>query len=156
MSLIQASRRSVLIAATFVLLLAGALTAYYLRPRTSNALPQPGSPQYEAYDDAFQRGVAGLDGDLPQVAEPSLSEAIELIPEEPAAWANRGLLYLRTNQLDKSGRDLEQAEKLAPGHPGIAQLMGLLEQARGKFGAAAAHFRRAIEDRKSTRLNSSH
>src|SRR5262249_39083405 len=91
------------------------------------------------------RGLAGLDADLPEVAEPSLNRAIELIPEEPAAWANRGLLSIRHNQLDKAARDLEQARRLAPDHPGIQQLLGLLEQVRGKYTEAAAHFRRAIE-----------
>jgi tetratricopeptide (TPR) repeat protein len=145
MSLSPASRRGVLFAAVIVLVVAGALAAYHFLAGASHELPKPGSPEYEVYDDAFQRGTAALDADIPQVAEPSLNEAIGLIPEEPAGWANRGLFYIRNNQLDKADRDLKQADLLAPGNPAIAQLLGLLQQARGNFGAAADHFRRAIK-----------
>jgi tetratricopeptide (TPR) repeat protein len=143
MSVIR-SRRLVLIAAVAVTVGIGAVTGYVLWQRP-HGLPEPGSPRYEEFDDAFQRGLAGLDADLPEVAEPSLTRAIELIPEEPATWANRGLFYVRHNQLDKAAQDLEKAHRLAPDDAGIEQLLGLLEQARGRFSEAAAHFRRAIE-----------
>jgi tetratricopeptide (TPR) repeat protein len=144
MSSFSATSRRACIAALAVLIVASALAAYFLWQR-SRALPGPGSERYEKYDDAFQRGVAALDADEPKVAEPSLTEAIDLISDEPAAWANRGLLYLRRNQLDKAARDLEKADRLAPNNPGIAQMLGLLEQSKGNFGAAADYFRRAVE-----------
>ncbi len=143
MSGLIASRSRVAIAALVLLLLVAGLVGYRFWPR--HHLPEPGSPTYEEYDDAFYRGLAGLDADIPDVAEPSLTRAIELIPEEPAAWADRGLFYIRKNQLDNAARDLEQARKLAPDNPGIEQLLGILEQSRGKYTEAAAHFRRAIQ-----------
>ena len=75
------SRRRVLVAGA-VLLLALGTGAYllWLRPR----LPQPGSPVYEAYVEAFEVGVAALDAAEPKNADKGLSRAIELVPQEPA------------------------------------------------------------------------
>src|SRR5262249_246206 len=143
MSFVRGSRGWLWIAGMAVLVIGAAAAGYLLWPRPK--LPEPGSPLYQEYDDAFQRGLAGLDADIHQVAEPSLTKAIELIPEEPAEWANRGLFYVRTNQLEKAARDLEQARRLAPDNPGIQQILGILEQARGHYSEAAAHFRRAVE-----------
>jgi Tfp pilus assembly protein PilF len=143
MSLFPASRSHSWTAVLAAILIAAGVAGYVLWPR--HRLPEPGSPRYEEYDDAFHRGLAGLDADIPDVAEPSLTRAIELIPEEPAGWANRGLFYIRKNQLDKAAHDLEQARRLAPDDPGIQQLLGILEQTRGKYSEAAAHFRTAIQ-----------
>src|SRR5262249_1862316 len=74
-----------------------------------------------------------------------LTRAIELIPEEPAAWANRGLFYLRTNQPEKAAPDLERARQMAPDNLDIQKLLGLLAQRRGQFGEAAAQLRKAVE-----------
>src|SRR5437879_6150991 len=123
MSWFFGSRRTVASACAGLVVIAASVAGYLLWPR--HQLPEPGSPGYEEYDDAFYRGLAGLDADIPDVAEPSLTRAIELIPEEPAAWANRGLFYIRKNQLDKAARDLEQARRLAPEHPAIEQLLGI-------------------------------
>ena len=74
------TRRRAWIVALAVLMVGGALAAYFLwlRPRV---LPEPGSKRYEEYEDTFYRGLAALDADVPQVAEPSLTRAIELISE---------------------------------------------------------------------------
>jgi tetratricopeptide (TPR) repeat protein len=108
-------------------------------------LPGPGSPAYEQYVEAFQVGVAALDADVPQKAEENLTRAIDLVPQEPAAWADRGLLYLRTNRFDEAFRDLQRASVLAPNNLEVVKLLGLLDQRRGRFGDAAAHLRRAVE-----------
>src|SRR5438132_116039 len=71
--------------------------AYLLFPRRPT-LPAPGTPAYEQYVEAFQVGVAALDTDQTERAATRLTEAIDAIPQEPAAWADRGLLYLRDNR----------------------------------------------------------
>jgi tetratricopeptide (TPR) repeat protein len=149
------SGRRVLIAALLLLAAVAAIIASYrldLRFPVADwwwpPLPGPGSPVYEQYVEAFQLGTATIDarGSYLEVGEKNLTRAIELIPEEPAAWANRGLLYLQTDRPDQAAHDLEQARKLAPAdNPGIEKLLGLLHQRRGEYAKAAAHYRKALD-----------
>ena len=73
---------------------------------------RPGSPLHEEFVEAFQVGVAALDVGKVDTAEENLTKAIEKVPREPAAWANRGLLYLRTDRLDQAAQDLQRAHDL--------------------------------------------
>jgi Tfp pilus assembly protein PilF len=140
-------RRPLLIFGVIAVIAVAAVAGYWLWSKFRHRdLPQPGSPEYEQYVEVFQVGVAALDGDVQQTAEEKLTRAIELIPEEPAAWANRGLLFLRYNRLNEAGRDLEQADRLAPYNTDIQKLLGLLAQRRGQYGEAAAYLRRAAKD----------
>jgi cytochrome c-type biogenesis protein CcmH/NrfG len=113
----------------------------------SRQLPAPGSERYERYVRLFQVGEAAADTDQPDLARTRLTEAIDLIPREPAAYADRGLLELRLNQLDAAARDLAEAQRLAPGNPEIEAMFGHLDRARGRFADAAVHFRAALEKR---------
>src|SRR5262249_15398860 len=64
---------------------------------------------------------------------------------EPAAWANRGLVHLRENELKEAATDLAEAHKLAPESAEIENLLGWLAQKQGRFDKAADHFRKALE-----------
>src|SRR5262245_54065978 len=108
-------------------------------------LPRPGSPLYEEYAEAFQLGVAALDVGVTATAETNLSRAITLVPQEPAAWANRGLLYLRNNQPDKAAPDLARARELAPGNAEIEALFALLAKKRNQMNQALDLWRKAAE-----------
>ena len=89
---IAARTRTLLIVT--ILLLVGA--AGYLVVRRAGALPGPGSTVYEETVSAFYVGLAALEvGELLDDAENALLRASELIPEEPATWANLGVLHLR-------------------------------------------------------------
>jgi Tfp pilus assembly protein PilF len=138
----SSSRRLQWIVLAITLAVVVGLAALLLR---KPGLPRPGTPLYEQYVEAFQVGVAALDADVPQVAEQHLTRAVELIPEEPAGWADRGLLYLRTGRLPEATQDLERAERLAPEDPDVQKLLGVLDQRRGRFGEAAVHLRKALE-----------
>ncbi|MFO0876852.1 MAG: FG-GAP-like repeat-containing protein [Gemmataceae bacterium] len=117
------------------------LLAWRFWPR----LPQPGSQTYEAYVEAFEVGTAALDSGLVREAKDHLTRAIELVPQEPAAWANRGLLALRNNQLDEAGVDFEQAYNRMPGQADLEELLGLLAEDRGKVNEAIDRFTRALQ-----------
>jgi tetratricopeptide (TPR) repeat protein len=118
---------------------------WLLRP---SPLPGPGSERYEAYVEAFQTGTAALDTVILQpLALESLSKAVDLIPEEPAAWANRGLQYLRDNQLDQAASDLRRASSLAPDNTNIREMLSLLAQRQGRPDEAIAHLRVALKAR---------
>lgn len=112
---------------------------------TAAPAARPLPAHYGEFVGAFEMGLAALDADVPQMAEASLNRAVELVPDEPAAWADRGLLNIRVGRLPEAERDLAEARKRAPNDPAIEKLMGLLKQKQGDFGAAAGHLRKALE-----------
>ena len=69
----------------------------------------------------------------------------ELVSQEPAAWANLGLLAMRRAAFDLAAERLEKARFLAPENSQIRVLSGLLKSMQGQFEEASAHLRRAIE-----------
>jgi tetratricopeptide (TPR) repeat protein len=122
--------------------------AYFLwwKPR-QEPLPGPETAAYQEYVQAFWLGVAGLDADRYEIAEKNLTRAIETIPGEPAAWADRGLLYLRYAKYPEAGRDLKRAQELAPGDADVETLLGLFAERQGRFPTAVAHLRQAVAAR---------
>src|SRR5204862_7431008 len=98
MKLFSSPRRCIMTGAVLAALLGLGAAGYFLwlRPKP---LPGPDSPTYREYAEAFQIGTAKLDVISQDGPEASPTRAIELIPAEPADWANRGLHYLRKNQL---------------------------------------------------------
>ena len=157
MSSVLRSRRFLFAAAVVVLVVVVGAGAYFLW--FAPGLPEPGSPRYQKYVEAFQVGVAVLDvggpephegaiavdPTTPDLALQKLNEAVDTVPDEPAGWADRGLWYLRRHLTDLAAKDLRCAEQLAPDHPGIQNLLGLLAQAQGKYREAVGHFRKALE-----------
>jgi cytochrome c-type biogenesis protein CcmH/NrfG len=137
--------RRLLVAALVVVLVAGGVAVYFLWLRPTS-LPGPDSPVYKEYLRAFQVGVAALDtGEQDKLARTKLEQAAKLIPGEPAAWANLGLLDLRNNDLKEAARNLEKARKLAPDNGEIEALLGYLAREQGRLPEAVAHFRKAVE-----------
>src|SRR5579883_2948986 len=132
-----------LLVVLLLLIAVGAVTflAWKRQPR----LPGPGDATYEHFVEAFDLGGAALDVDVWEVAEQNLNRAIELIPQEPAAWANRALLNLRTDRLPEAERDLKEAEQRAPENPDIAKLRAMLAERRGRFTDAVAILRNVVE-----------
>ncbi len=138
------TRRLWIFAGLALLVLAGG--AVYLLWQHQSRLPQPGSELYEQYAEAFEVGTAALDSGLWPQATEHLNRAIELIPQEPAAWANRGLLHLWSNQLDKARADLQKAASLAPGQPRIQELLGyVLMRDNAKVEEAVELIRKAYQ-----------
>jgi cytochrome c-type biogenesis protein CcmH/NrfG len=123
---------------------AGAGLFFLLRKPPAPALPGPDSPAYQEYADLFQVGVAALDVDRFDLANTKLTAAIQRIPEEPAAWADRGLIHLRNNELKEAETDLNKAHELAPDSPEIESLLGRLAEKGGRFAEAADHYRKAL------------
>lgn len=105
---------------------------------------RPDEKTYREVVAAFFSGVAALDADAIEQARADLTRATELVPGEPAAWANRGLLEIRQNEYEAALRDLERARALSPDNAGVERLLGLLESRRGQSEAAIAHWRRAV------------
>ncbi|QJX00863.1 FG-GAP-like repeat-containing protein [Frigoriglobus tundricola] len=132
--------RSRLLAVVAVVLLAAAaffVWKYLIR------LPGPGNPVYEEYVAAFELGVAAMDVEVVDVAGANLDRSIELVPKEPAGWANRALLKLRTARIPEADSDLKEAERLVPDDPDVMKIRAVLEDRRGKYAAAVASLRKA-------------
>ena len=111
----------------------------------SPQLPEKTSNQYNDTVRAFYVGLAALQVGDDVRAESELKKATELAPDEPASWANLGLLNLRQRNLDAAGERLEKARTLAPGNARIHVLIALLESNRGRFAESINNLRKAIE-----------
>ena len=72
-------------------------------------LPEQGSPKYLSAVRAFYVGLSALQVGDDVRAEERLKEATALAPDEPASWADLGLLYLRQRRFDEAARSLEKA-----------------------------------------------
>ena len=76
-----------------VLLVAFLLLSTACRPNAK--LPPKSSPQYNEVVKAFYVGLAALQVGDDVRADAKLAELTQLVPAEPAGWANWGLLALR-------------------------------------------------------------
>jgi tetratricopeptide (TPR) repeat protein len=112
--------------------------------RTST-LPAKASKEYDEVVRAFYIGLAALQVGDDVRADSKLAQLAQLVPTEPAGWANWGLLALRQRNFDAAAERLERARSLAPGNDRIYYLIGLLESSRGKSPEAIAALRKAIE-----------
>ena len=108
-------------------------------------LPAKASREYNDTIRAFYVGLAALQVGDDVRAESELTKATQLAPDEPASWANLGLLSLRQRNLDAAGARLEKARALAPDNSKLHVLVAILESNRGKLAEAAAALRKAIE-----------
>src|SRR5262245_58195243 len=139
-------RRPLVLLALVAVLVGSAVGLFFLLRKLSRPpLPGPESPVYQEYAELFQVGVAALDVDRSDLANTKLTEAIGKIPEEPAGWADRGLLHLRNNELPAAAADLNKAHELAPDSPEVEALLGRLAEKEGKPAEAVAHYRKALE-----------
>jgi tetratricopeptide (TPR) repeat protein len=136
-------RRQAVIAVAFVSAMAVAAAALVVW-RRATALPQPGSAAYERVTRAFYHGLAALEVGLLDDARRQFTEATELVPKEPASWANLGLAHLRLGELEAAVASVERALALAPDNAEIVMLAARLESARGRLDEGVARLRQAV------------
>ena len=111
----------------------------------SSTVPSPDSDAYREALTAFYTAVPALQVGENYRARKHLETASTLASGEPAVWANRGLLALRTRNLDAAQEHLGQARRLAPDHSQIQYLSGLVARAQGRYDDAISYLRRATE-----------
>jgi tetratricopeptide (TPR) repeat protein len=126
-----------------VLLVAFLLLSTACRPNAK--LPPKSSPQYNEVVKAFYVGLAALQVGDDVRADAKLAELTQLVPAEPAGWANWGLLALRQRNFDVAAERLEHARSLAPENDQIYYLLGLLESSQGRPAEAITALRKAVE-----------
>ncbi len=110
-------------------------------PRSEPEVP----PQtYREAVTAFYVGLSAMQTTQEVLAKERFERAAALVPQEPAVWANLGLLLLRQQDLDQAAQHLTRAANLAPDSAAIQRLQALAESRRGNLPQAIAHWKRAI------------
>ena len=138
-------RRSDSLHRVLVWLLLGSLGVLLSGCHSSLKLPERGSKAYVDAVSAFYVGLAALQVGDDVHAESKLAEVTQLIPAEPAGWANWGVLALRQRNYEVAQQRLEQARDLAPQNDQIYELLGILEADRGRSAEAIADLRKAVD-----------
>lgn len=113
--------------------------------RSAPNLPAKSSKEYNDTVRAFYVGLAALQVGDDVRAESELTKATQLAPDEPASWANLGLLNLRQRNLQVAAERLEKARTLAPDNSQIHVLLAIIESNRGRLTEAINNLRKAIE-----------
>jgi Tfp pilus assembly protein PilF len=126
------------------ILLVALLTFLLSRPRGRDRQSLP-PERYREVVSAFHIGVAAMNANDNDRAAAKLTRSTQIAPQEPATWANLGLLHLRLGDFAAAGTELEKAERFAPQNGQVQMLLGLLADKRGEFAKAIAHFRKATE-----------
>jgi hypothetical protein len=115
----------------------------YVR-RSGDRVPDPSSERYREAVAAFHTSLAAMQAGVEVVAEEKLLRVTELVPQEPAAWANLGLLALRRTAFDLAAERLQKARALAPDSSQVQVLSGLSESMQGRLQEARAYLQRAV------------
>src|SRR5919106_4959930 len=131
------------IAVLTLLVLIGVSAYVYVR-QSADRLPDPSSQTYRDAVAAFYTGLAAMQVGVEVVAEEKLQRVSELVPQEPATWANLGLLALRRTAFDLAAERLQKARALAPDNSQIQVLSGLFAGLQGHLGEAKAYLERAV------------
>lgn len=108
-------------------------------------LPAPDSPVFEDTTRAFYRGLAELSVGLLDDAKRDFGKAAELVPDEPASWANLGLASLRLGDFEAAAAPIEKAVALSPSTSDLVFLRGRLNTSRGRLDEGIADYRKAAD-----------
>ena len=108
-------------------------------------LPEKGTPEYNDAVSSFYIGLAALQVGHDIYAEDKLSQLTKMVPNEPAGWANWGVLALRQRNYDLASQRFSRARELASRNDQIYYLMGILESQRGNSAAAIADLRESVD-----------
>ena len=128
-----------------VVAVAIAATSRFMIMRSRSRLPAANTPLYEDTTRSFYRGLAELQVGLLDDAKRDFGKATELVPDEPASWANLGLTSLRLGEFDAAAGPIEKAVSLSPSSSDLVLLRGRLQTSRGKLDEGIADYRRAVE-----------
>ncbi len=108
-----------------------------------NRGPRLSDEQYQEAVSTFYVSLAALQTSQDVLAREKLERLIQIAPDEPAGWANLGLLLLRQQQLEEASQRFVKAAALAPDNAAIARLVALTESRKGNLDASIQQWRRA-------------
>ena len=114
-------------------------------------LPDKSSQEYAETVSAFYTGLAALQVGDDVTAESKLAEVTQLVPGEPAGWANWGVLALRQRNYDAAARtDTAGARTCAGQRPDLSDFWDTLESRQGNSSQAIADWRKAVQSIRKT------
>ena len=113
-------------------------------PNKSTQSATPKAP-YATLVSTFTIGVIALETGDPQHDRTYLTKFTQLAPEEPAGWANLGLLELRSNHLPEAAADLARAQAMASQNAVIETMLALLADRQGDLAGAIRHYQQAVQ-----------
>ncbi|MET0554724.1 MAG: FG-GAP-like repeat-containing protein [Vicinamibacteria bacterium] len=93
---------------------------------------------------AFHTGLAAMQTSQEVLARKEFERVTQLVPEEPAGWANLGLLLMRQQEMDLAATHLRKAGALAGTNAPIERLLALLESRNGRLPEAVPHWKNAM------------
>ena len=125
--------------------LPGIIVLLLLGCHPAGKLPDKTSKAYSDFVSVFYTGLAALQVGDDVRAGTELARATQMVPGEPAGWANWGVLALRQRSFDAASQRLEQARTLAPRNDAIYYLLGLVDSGKGRSQEAIANLRKAVE-----------
>ncbi len=120
------------------------LTIFLYSGCANSGLPKPGSEKYSELCSSFYLGLAGLQSGEDVRAHEYLTRSTQIAPDEPAGWADLGILQVRQQQFDAAFQSVDKARSLAPSDSRIEELLGVIENRRGKLPEASADLKKAI------------
>ena len=103
---------------------------------SSGREPEPAPQAYREAVTAFYTGLSAMQTTQEVLAREKFDRVIALVPQEPAGWANLGLLLLRQQELEQGAQQLARAAALAPDSAEIQRLQALAESRRGNLAEA--------------------
>ena len=109
------------------------------------SLPTPGSETYLETVSAFYAGVAAMEVGEDLRASAKLTRVTELVPDEPAAWANLALMAMRRNEIDEARSLLNTALELDESNTLVLQLAAAAASMEGNAEEQLMYLRRAVE-----------
>ncbi|MGB9146663.1 MAG: FG-GAP-like repeat-containing protein [Acidobacteriaceae bacterium] len=109
-----------------------------------SGLPSTSAAAYTQFVSSFYVGLAAMEVGNDVRAEDQLQRATQLAPDEPATWADWGILALRQRNFVPAQQRLEQAHKLAPKDSRIEADLGVLASTEGDSGQAVTDLRKAV------------
>lgn len=143
--LVTRGARSIAFRRALPLVFSGILVVASAGCRSGNKLPDKSSKAYAGIISTFYVGLAALQVGDDIRADGKLAQLTQLAPEEPAGWANWGVLALRQRNFDAAAQRFERARGLAPQNDRIYDLLGVLESGRDRSAEAIADWRKATE-----------
>ena len=94
---------------------------------------------------AFYTALAAIETSQEVLARDKLERVVAIVPQEPAGWANLGLLLLRQQDIDGARQRFAHAASLAPDTAAIVRLQALAESRGGNIAEATRLWRQAVD-----------
>ena len=128
-----------------IVLLTATCAAAVLSSASCRRAPELPPDVYREVVVAFHTALAAIDTSQEVLARQKLDRVVELAPQEPAGWADLGLLLLRQQEIEAARERLARAAELAPSAAAIVRMQALAESRAGNLAESTRLWQRAVE-----------